>query len=399
MTKMTRECELAAFLIALLMAGCDEAPPAQQETKPPEVVVCQPTREWITDHEDFTGQTQALKTVDVLARVSGYLTKVHFRDGDEVEEGTLLFEIDPRPFQHQVAYSQAQVESNEAALRLAKANNARAKRLAVESPKAMTQQDIDSFQAAEEQAVATLDTSRATLSTNLLNLEFTRVIAPFAGRLSRRMVDPGNLVKADDTVLTRIVTQEPMYVYFDLNERTMLRIRRLVTRGVTASLEKTQVPVFMSLADEGETYPHGGQINFEDNQLDSSTGTLRVRAEFPNADRLLKPGFFVKVRIPVGERYEALMVPEQALGTDQGQKFLFVVDDADQVEHRLVKVGKLRQGMRVVIEGLSIDERVVVSGLQRVRDGIKVATTMWQAEGPETASTEAEAREVVKDDG
>jgi RND family efflux transporter MFP subunit len=356
--------------------------------KPPEVVVCRPVSDRITDHEDFTGQTQALKTVDVLARVSGYLMKVRFRDGDEVEEGEPLFEIDPRPFQHLVAYSLAQVESNEAALRLAKANNARAKRLAQDSPKAIMQQDIDSFQAAEEQAVAMLDTSKATLATNQLNLEFTHVTAPFSGRLSRRMVDPGNLVKADETVLTRIVTQEPMYVYFDLNERTMLRIRRLVTRGVTASLEKTQLPVFMALADEGETFPHRGLINFEDNQLDSATGTLRVRAEFPNTDRLLKPGFFVKVRVPVGEPYDAMLVPEQALGTDQGQKFVFVVDETDQVEQRPVKVGKLRNGMRVVIEGLSREEKVVVSGLQRVRGGIKVAATISQAERPATASTE-----------
>jgi RND family efflux transporter MFP subunit len=395
----------AALSICAAMVGCQPVVQQLPEARPPEVIVCLPVSDEITDHEDFTGQTQAVKTVNILARVSGYLDEVFFKDGDEVDKGTLLFEIDPRPYQNMVDHSLAQVESSEAALRLARQNNVRAIKLHTDSPKSITQQDVDSFQAAEDQAVAALDTAKATLATNQLNLEFTKVTAPITGRLSRRMVDPGNLVKADETIVTRIVTEQPMYVYFDLNERTMLRLRRLVKKGKTASMETTDIPVLMGLHDEEGTFPHGGTINFEDNQLDTATGTLRVRAVFPNADRLLKPGFFVKVRVPIGEAKTELLVPEQALGTDQGQKFVFVVvektdDDGkkmNEVEYRPVKAGKLRDGMRVISDGLSANDRVVVSGLQRIRAGVTVEIKASQAEQPETAAKTEGGR--MKDEG
>ena len=393
-------------LLVAAMSGCQPAAPLLPEAKPPEVIVCLPVSDEITDHEDFTGQTQAVKTVNILARVSGYLDDVFFKDGDEVIKGTLLFEIDPRPYQNMVDHSLAQVESSEAALRLARQNNARAIRLHTESPKTIMQQDVDSFQAAEEQAVAALSTAKATLATNRLNLEFTQVTAPITGRLSRRMVDPGNLVKADETIVTRIVTEEPMYVYFDLNERTMLRIRRLVKKGATDSMETTTIPVFMGLHDEDGAFPHAGAINFEDNQLDTATGTLRVRAVFPNTDRLLKPGFFVKVRVPIGKPHTELLVPEKALGTDQGQKFVFVVventDEAgaktNRVEYRPVKAGKLLDGMRVISEwdgayGLKPNEKVVITGLQRIRAGVTVEAKMSQDEQPETAARDGRLKE------
>jgi len=387
-----------ALLVGTVLVGCQPVAVPLPEAKPPEVVVCLPVSDQITDHEDFTGQTQAVKTVNILARVSGYLDEVFFNDGDEVTKGTLLFQIDPRPYQNLVDHSLAQVESSEAALRLAQQNNARAIRLHTESPKSITQQDVDSFQAAEDQAAAALDTAKATLATNQLNLEFTKVTAPITGRLSRRMVDPGNLVKADETIVTRIVTQEPMYVYFDLNERTMLRFRRLVRKGTTASMETTKIPVHMGLHDEEGTFPHDGAINFEDNQLDTATGTLRVRAVFPNTDRLLKPGFFVKIRVPIGEPHTELLVPEKALGTDQGQKFVFVVDEGtNKVATKTVKAGKLLDGpdkMRVISEGMSANDReqmshwkVVISGLQRIRAGVTVDAKMSQAEQPATTAS------------
>jgi RND family efflux transporter MFP subunit len=189
--------------------------------------------------------------------------------------------------------------------------------------------------------------------------------------LSRQYIDPGNVVKAEDTVLTTIVSLDPMYVYFDVDERAHLRLKRLALEAKNKSVSQASVPVFMGLADE-TGYPHEGKINFEDNRIDSTTGTLRIRGIFANGDRLLSPGLFARVRLPIGAPYQALLISEQALGTDQGQKFVFVVNDKNEVVYRRVKIGRAHDGMRVVTEGLKMGEKIVVTGLQRVQHGAKV---------------------------
>ena len=206
-----------------------------------------------------------------------------------------------------------------------------------------------------------------------LNLDFTRVTAPIGGRLSRRMVDPGNLVKADETALTSIVSLDPMFVYFDVDERTVLRIRRLIREGKIKSRTETELPVQVALADE-DGFPRTGFINFSDNKVDPNTGTLRVRGVVENPKpHVLSPGMFLRVRLPIGKPYQALMIAERALGTDQGRKFLYVVNGDDEVEQRPVKVGQLNdEGMRVIEQGLQPGERVIVNGIQRVRAGKKV---------------------------
>jgi RND family efflux transporter MFP subunit len=238
----------------------------------------------------------------------------------------------------------------------------------------ITKEQFDLVSGDYAQAEATLRAARASLKIAEVNLGYCKVRAPIDGRMSRPFIDPGNLVKADDTVLTRIVSQDPMWVYFDLDERTMLRLRRLVQQGSIHSVHTAKVPVLMALADE-QNYSHQGFLDFEDNRLDPSTGTLRVRAVFDNRNRLLSAGLFVRIRLPIGSPHKALLVPEQALGTDQGQKFLYVLTAQDEVVYRPVEVGKVHDRQRVINQGLASGERVVVTGLQRVRPGIKVKPT------------------------
>ena len=354
-----------------LLAGCNRAsPPAPPAPKPPEVVVALPIYEEITDHEDFTGQTEAVKSIEIRARVTGYLKTVHFQHGAEVEAGQVLFDIDPPYYEAEVDRAEGNMAQAEAHLARLKLDFERAEKLHPTGVITKEQYDLITGDLAE--AEATLKASKAALKIARVNLGYCEIKAPIAGRLSRPFIDPGNLAVGDETILTRIVAQDPMFVYFDLDERTMLRLRRLVQQGASASAQSESLPLLMGLADE-QGYPHQGTLNFEDNRLDPSTGTLRVRGVFANADRLLSPGLFVRVRIPIGAPYRALLVPEPAIGADQGQKFLYVVDDKDEVAYRRVQAGRLYGQMRVITEGVSPGERVVVSGLQRVRPGAKVA--------------------------
>jgi RND family efflux transporter MFP subunit len=358
-------------LAALALAGgCNQAAPAQMPpAKAPEVEVCLPVYQDIADYEDFTGQTESVKTIDLRARVTGYLTEVNFQHGAEVEKGDLLFEIDPPYYKAEADRAAGVVAQTEARLDRLKLDYARAEKLRPTNVITKEQFDLVSGDLAE--AEANLQTAKASLKIANVNLGYCEIRAPIAGRMSRPYIDPGNLVKADDTILTRIVAQDPMWVYFDLDERTMLRLRRLEQSGTMSQPMEGQLKVLMGLADE-KGYAHQGAIDFEENRLDPSTGTLRVRGVFDNRDRLLKPGLFVRVRVPIGEPYRALLVPEPAVGTDQGQKFLYVLDDDNKVAYRRVQVGKLHDGLRVIAEGLKPNERVVVVGLQRVRPDIKV---------------------------
>jgi RND family efflux transporter MFP subunit len=214
--------------------------------------------------------------------------------------------------------------------------------------------------------------ARADFDLAKLNMTFTRITAPISGRLSRRLVDPGNLVMADTTPMTTIVSLDPLYVYFDVDERTLLRLRRLVREKKIPSREEQDIPVLTALSDE-TSFPHKGLINFSDNRVDPGTGTLRVRATIANPKpRVLSPGLFMRVRLPVGAPRKSIMIAEKAIGTDQGQKYVYVINDKNLAVKRLVSVGKLDAGMREIADGLSSDERVVVEGLQRVRPGLEV---------------------------
>lgn len=377
----------------IFLAGCGQGPPQMPPPQPPEVEVALPVNQEIRDYEEFTGQTEAVTAIDIHSRVTGYLSAVHFQHGAEVKKGDLLFEIDPPHYQAEAdraAGVLAQAESRAARLKL---DVERAVKL--QPTGAVTQAQFDQVTSDLAEAEATAQSARASLKIANVNLGYTRVVAPISGRVSEPFIDPGNLCRQNETLLTRIVAQDPMWVYFDLDERTLLRLRRLhqpASLGTAEAPPSSSVPrtsVWMGLADE-QGYPHEGTLDFEDNRVDPSTGTLRVRAVFPNGDKLLTPGLFVRVRVPIGDSYRALLVPELALGTDQGQKFVYVVNDQNEVSYRPVTVGKLHEGLRVISSGLAADERVVIVGLQRVMPGIKVQSILKEA--PLTASLPASQR-------
>lgn len=370
------------ILACFLAAGCAKpqaqsaAPQNAVPPKPSEVVVDLPVTAQVIDYEDFTGRAVGTRMIDIRARVTGYLDKINFKEleGRDVEKGAVLFEIDPRPYQAEVIRAQANLNQAEAHQRRVELDYKRAVKL-VES-NTVSREAFDLAAGDRAEGLAAIEIAKSTLASAKLSLSFTKVTAPVSGRVSRTMVDAGNVVKADDTILTNIVAIDPIYVYFDVDERTLLRLRRYTEEGRTEG--EHGVKVLMGLADE-EGYPHVGTVNFLDNKLDPSTGTLQVRGIFKNPKHILSPGLFVRVRLPIGEPYQAIMVAEAALGTDQGQKFVYVIDTENKAQYRRVEVGKLQNGRRAILQGLAVDERVVVSGLQRVRPGAVVEPRMQVA--------------------
>ena len=346
---------LAPLTVAALLAvlpGCRRAESAKVDAAknaPPEVLVAQPIEAEVTDYEDFTGRVDAIHSVEVRARVTGYLDQVHFEDGSEVQQGDLLFEIDPRPYQAELDRTEATLAQAEARMRTAETEFQRASALSKRG--SITREEYQLTADALAEARAGVGIQRAARDLAQLNLEFTKVRAPISGRISRRMVDPGNLVQADVTPLTSIVSLDPLYVYFDVDERTVLRLRRLVGEGKIPSRREAELPFLVALADE-EGFPRQGTIDFSDNRIDPGTGTLQARGVIPNPKPcVLSPGLFVRVRLPIGRPYQALMIAEQALGSDQGRKFLYVVNAQNEAEYRSVEVGPARDGLRVVEEG------------------------------------------------
>ncbi|MFO0849287.1 MAG: efflux RND transporter periplasmic adaptor subunit [Gemmataceae bacterium] len=382
----------AAVPLFVLAAGCARPQPALAPTKPPDVVVASPTVQEVNDYEDFTGRTEAFEAVDIRARVTGYLTKIEFKDGADVRQGAPLFQIDPTLYQAEVDRSKATLAQTKALVKQAEAELDRASKdfARVIGSQAVSREEVDRITGEKAKAAAALTAAeaavgvaQASLRTAEQNLAWCRITAPLSGRLSRRSIDPGNLVKADDTVLTSIVATDPIYANFDVDDRTLLRIRRLIREGKVTSARERQAQLQIGLPDE-DGFSFTGVIDFADNKLDPGTGTLRVRAtvknESVNNNRLLTPGQFVRVRLPIGVPRKAVLVPEEALGTDQGQKFVCLVrevttdkgEKAHEVAYRPVKVGQAFGPLRVIESGVTDADRVIVSGQQRVRPGAKV---------------------------
>ena len=323
----------------------------------------------VTDYVDFPGRIEAVNSVEVRARVTGYLEDVHFREGSDVKQGDLLFEIDPRPYEAELARAEGNVLQSRGRLTRVNTDFERSKNLFAKA--AISREEVDRVTGDRTEAEGAVKVNEAALELARLNMSFTKVKAPLSGRISRRSIDPGNLVKADETTVTTIVSLNPIYVYFDLDERTLLQLKRLIReRKVEWSLD-SGLPVFLGLADE-TGFPRQGKINFAENRVDADTGTWRLRGKIDNEDLSLSPGLFVRVRLPIGIAHSAILVTEEALGTDQGQKYLYVIDKAGKAEYRRVKVGRLHDGLRVISDGLETGEQIVVNGLQRVRPGIEV---------------------------
>jgi RND family efflux transporter MFP subunit len=361
-----------ALVGLLALSACSRREAQLTPQKPAEVIVSPAVVREVTDYEEFTGRLKAFKEVQVRAHVTGYLDRVFFKDGDEVKEGDVLFEIDPRTYKAELDRAEASVNQALAHHKRLAGDHDRAQDLRRRS--AVSAEEYAKIEGDRAEAAAAVKSADASRNLAHQNLDYTKVYARYSGHISDRRADPGNLIKADDTILTEIVVPNPIYASFDIDERTLLRIRRLLT---VKSSSQEKILVQMALADEDD-FSHLGEIDFNDNRVDPGTGTLRVRAVFDNpllpgtVRRILSPGLFVRIRLPLGAPHQAVIVPERALGSDQGQKFLYVVNAKDEVEYRKVKVGALNKGYRVIEQGLVEGERVVVNGLQRIRPRAKV---------------------------
>lgn len=365
-----------AVLISL--AGCSPTQQKPQAPTPPDIPVSVVVEREVTDFVDFTGRTEAVHIVDIRARVTGYLTKMPFREGSQVKQGDLLFEIDPRPYQAQFDQATAQVKLYEAQLKLAKATLHRDELVAKTTPGAITQQQVDQDQAAVDEAAARLEAFQASIEIYKLNLEFTKVKSPIDGHVSRYYLTLGNLVNQDQTLLTTVVSEDPIYSYFDVDEPTVLRVRKAINEGKIDRYQQGKIPVYMGLQGE-EGYHHSGTLDFVNNQVNPATGSILVRGIFPNpipesgVTRILSPGMFVRVRLPIGKPHPALLVIDRAIGSDQGLKYVYVVGSDNLLEYRRVTTGPLQgDGLRVIAEGLKPNEIVVVGGLQQVRPRMEI---------------------------
>jgi RND family efflux transporter MFP subunit len=348
---------------------------------PPTVTVSYPLVREITDYAEYTGRTAAVDSVQVRARVSGYLQKVNFKDGSEVQAGEVLYVIDPRPYQAAVRQAQAQVNLQQAQLKYNEAVYQRNVRL-MNAGQAVDVETVQQSLSQRDVTRAQLAAAQASLEQAQLNLEWTDVRAPINGRLSRTLVTVGNLVIADQTFLTTLVSMDPIYAYFDADEPTVLRVRQLIREGKFKSAREpgVRVPVYLGLSIE-RGYPHEGYLDFINNQIDPSTGTLQVRGVFTNpkppvGDRLLSPGLFVRIRVPTGPPHQALLVNQRAVGTDQNLTYVYVLNDQDEVVRREVALGSQQGDLQEITQGLRPDERVLINGLQLVQPGTAVTAKL-----------------------
>jgi RND family efflux transporter MFP subunit len=358
--------------LCLLLSACPQRQAVTAPPPPPKVTVSQPIAREVVEWDEYTGRLEAVESVDIRARVSGYLQSVHFTDGAVVKKGGLLFVIDPRPYQAELNRVKAALEQAIAQSERAQKDLARVRQL-VQS-RAVSQEEVDTRAADQRQAEEAVKAGRAAVEAAQLNVEFTQVKAPISGRISREFVTVGNLINggtADSTLLTRIVSLDPIYCYFDVDERSYLKYSRLWRDGRRTMSREVKIPVDLGLADE-TGFPHHGHLDFIDNRLDPNTATMTGRAIVPNPDFTLIPGLFARLRLPGSNQYEALLLPDEAIGTDQTQRFAFVVNDQNTVEYRKVELGPMIDGLRVIRSGLKPEEWVIVTGVQRVRSGSQV---------------------------
>jgi len=359
------------MLAATALAGCDNKPAASAAPPPPSVTTAQPLHKTITEWDEYTGRFTAVETVEVRARVSGFIDSVHFKEGQIVKAGDLLFIIDPRPYRNAVEQAKADVERAKARLEIASLDVQRAAPLV--RNQTLTEREFDTRRSAERDAAAQVAAADAARKQAELNLEWTEVRAPISGRISDKRVDAGNLITGGTTgatLLTVIVSIDPIHFIFDGAETDFLHYLRLAAAGSRPSSRDVQNPVRVRLADESD-YKHQGRMNFVDNALNPRTGTIRARAIFDNKDGLLTPGFFGRARLYGGET-DALLIPDSAIVSDQSRKIVFTVAQDGTVGTKLVEIGPIVDGLRVIRSGLAAEDRIVIEGLQRARPGQKV---------------------------
>jgi RND family efflux transporter MFP subunit len=368
---------LVSVALALALVGCGEAPPKAQTAAPPPpaVTVAHPVKKTITDQDEYVGRFVAVDSIEVRSRVSGYLDKVHFTDGQLVKEGDLLFTIDRRPLEITLSQARATLSQARANLSYAESDLGRAAQLVRD--RTITEQVFDQRTQAKRVAQASVAAQEAAVQQAELDLQFTVLRAPVSGRIGDRRVSPGNLVtggtSGNTTLLATIVSTDPIRFEFTFDEASYLRYTRLDGDGKDPG--RVATPVALKLLDENE-FKHKGRMDFVDNVIDRSSGTIRGRATFENPNGLFTPGMFARVQVPASPPYEAFVVPDAAIGTEQVRKFVYVVDGENTVRQKYVTLGAVVDGMRVIKEGLAADDRVIVSGLMRARPGAKVTPQM-----------------------
>jgi RND family efflux transporter MFP subunit len=362
---------LLAALAGLLLSGCarNEAAESKAAAPLPQVTVAQAISRKVTEFDEFTGRFEAVERVEVRPRVSGYISSVNFTDGSEVKKGDVLFVIDPRPYVAERDRARAQLAQARSQLVLAKSERERANKLLGQH--AISQEELDTRTAGNEEAQANVEAAQAALDAAALNVEFTRVTAPISGRISRAMVTSGNFVADGQTLLTTLVSLDPIYVSFDGDEQAYLKLIKRAREAAAGATAGTRSLVRVGLADE-DGYPHQGTMVFVDNALDPATGTIRNRALLDNHERLFTPGLFARIRLLGGAQHDAVLVNDSAIGTDQTVRYVLVVGAGNKVEYRPVQLGPVIDGLRVVQSGLAPGETIVVNGLQRVRPGAQV---------------------------
>ena len=350
---------------SLFLSACQT--PELPTPQPPKVTVAKPLQKDVVEYSDFTGIARSTDAVEIRARVQGILQTADFTAGTIVEEGALLFTIEPEPFQARLDAAKADLSKTEAALKLAEANLGRAETLV--ASKAVSKEEYQTKIAQRDAAAAQILADKADIEQASIDLSYTKIHSPIRGKVGRRLVDPGNLVGGvEKTLLTTVVSLDPMYVYFDVSEPIILEYLKWKRETKLPDAEKK---IYLGLADE-EGYPHEGHLNYLDNRVDPATGTALIRGLFPNDKGYLYPGLYVRIRIPGKTQKGALLVREDAIGTDLGGKYVLVVDKDNIVEQRQVVLGTLVDGMRVVRKGLNADENYVIKGIQRARPGFPV---------------------------
>jgi multidrug efflux system membrane fusion protein len=369
---------ILSAICATVLAACghSRAQSLPNAAPPPTVsvaeVIARPLHHW----DELTGELQAVNTVEVRPRVSGFIDTVQFTEGARVGKGQVLFQIDPRPFQIEIERLDAEIKRARSKLDFATAGHARAERLYTQN--AIAREEYEQLTSAETEAAGDLGSLTAQLHAARLNLEYTHVRSPIDGHVSRALITPGNLV-SNTNLLTTVVSDDPIYAYFDTDEATYLKFTQLQNKDRMASRERSghgggSSPVFMGLVGE-QGYPHQGQLDFVDNQVDARSSTIHARAVFDNKDGRFTPGLFARIKLVANDSYQAILIDERAVGNDLGKKFVLILKPDDTLEYRPVTLGTRIDGLRVVAEGLQPADVIVVNGLQHVAAGAKVQAT------------------------